>query len=102
MFEPILHYISPEQTGRMNRDVDYRTDYYSLGIVLYEMLCHSVPFKSDDKLDLIYCHIAKSPIEPYKVNLKVTNCFCPWVLRENFMIYIIKFIIILFILLNNN
>ena len=70
-FEPVLYYISPEQTGRMNRDIDYRTDYYSLGIVLYELLCGEVPFKSEDKLDLIYCHIAKTPVDLTVVNPKV-------------------------------
>ncbi len=59
--EGTLAYLSPEQTGRTNRTLDYRTDFYSLGITLYELLCGEVPFPSDDPLELVYCHLAKSP-----------------------------------------
>ncbi len=59
--EGTLAYISPEQTGRMNRSLDYRTDFYSLGITFYEMLTGKLPFNKKDPLDLIHCHIAKSP-----------------------------------------
>ncbi len=52
------HYTSPEQTGRMNRLVDYRTDYYSLGIVYYEMLTGQLPFPTNDVLELIQSHLA--------------------------------------------
>lgn len=54
-------YMSPEQTGRMNRDLDYRSDFYSLGVTLYEMLAGKLPFESDDALELVHCHIAKQP-----------------------------------------
>ena len=54
-------YMSPEQTGRMNRMPDFRTDFYSLGVSFYEMLAGELPFKSDDPLALVYCHIAKTP-----------------------------------------
>lgn len=57
-----LAYISPEQTGRINRPVDYRTDFYSLGITFYEMLTNQVPFQTMDSLDLIESHISKKPI----------------------------------------
>ena len=57
-----LPYMSPEQTGRMNRAVDYRTDYYSLGVTLYELLSGKPPFESQDPLELIHCHIAKQAI----------------------------------------
>ncbi|KTD20796.1 regulatory protein (GGDEF domain) [Legionella lansingensis] len=60
-FEESLAYISPEQTGRINRLVDYRTDFYSLGITLYEMLTNRLPFQSNDPLELVHCHIAKKP-----------------------------------------
>ena len=72
-FEPILHYISPEQTGRMNRDIDYRTDYYSLGVVFYEILSGKVPFTTEDRLDIIYNHIAMAPVNLDSVNPRV--CF---------------------------
>jgi PAS domain S-box-containing protein len=60
--EGTLAYISPEQTGRMNRGIDYRTDFYSLGITLYEILTEELPFKSNDPLELIHCHLAKAPL----------------------------------------
>ena len=56
-----LLYSSPEQTGRMNRSLDYRTDFYSLGIVFYEMLTGQLPFQSEDLLELVHSHIAKMP-----------------------------------------
>jgi diguanylate cyclase (GGDEF)-like protein/PAS domain S-box-containing protein len=64
LFEDALAYISPEQTGRMNRLVDYRTDFYSLGIVFYEMLTGQLPFQSIEPLELFHCHIARIPISP--------------------------------------
>jgi PAS domain S-box-containing protein len=66
--EGSLEYISPEQTGRMNRMVDYRTDFYSLGATLYQMLTGRLPFESDDALGLVHCHIAKIPIPPQAIN----------------------------------
>ncbi|NJO94427.1 MAG: protein kinase [Hydrococcus sp. RM1_1_31] len=57
-----LAYISPEQTGRMNRLLDYRTDFYSLGIIFYEILAQKLPFSTKDPLQLIHCHIAKNDI----------------------------------------
>ncbi|MBW4485545.1 MAG: EAL domain-containing protein [Tildeniella torsiva UHER 1998/13D] len=61
MLEGTLAYISPEQTGRINRGVDYRTDYYSLGVTLYELLTGQVPFAAETLMGLVYCHIAKTP-----------------------------------------
>jgi len=66
--EDTLTYISPEQTGRMNRDVDFRTDFYSLGISLYELFCGRPPFISEDPLEIIHSHIARKPL-----SLKVVN-----------------------------
>lgn len=62
--EGTLSYISPEQTGRMNRRIDYRTDFYSLGITFYEMLTGRLPFQSEDPLELIHSHIAVQPEFP--------------------------------------
>ena len=53
-----LPYISPEQTGRMNRPVDYRSDFYSLGVTLFELFSGRLPFQSDDPMALIYSHLA--------------------------------------------
>ncbi|MBD2108621.1 EAL domain-containing protein [Nodosilinea sp. FACHB-13] len=71
MLEGTLAYISPEQTGRINRGVDYRTDYYSLGITLYELLTGRVPFTADTLIGLVYCHIAKAPPPIASVNPSV-------------------------------
>jgi histidine kinase len=59
--EGTLAYLSPEQTGRMNRSIDYRTDFYSLGVTLYELFSGRLPFQSQDPLVLIHSHIAKAP-----------------------------------------
>ncbi|MEO0840613.1 MAG: serine/threonine-protein kinase PknK, partial [Cyanobacteria bacterium J06643_5] len=59
--EGTLAYISPEQTGRMNRGIDYRSDFYALGVTFYELLTGELPFKSDDAMELVHCHIAKTP-----------------------------------------
>ncbi|MEM8642224.1 MAG: AAA family ATPase [Cyanobacteria bacterium P01_G01_bin.54] len=64
--EGTLAYISPEQTGRMNRGIDYRTDFYSLGITFYELLTGELPFDSDDPMDLLHSHIAKAPPPPHE------------------------------------
>ncbi len=61
VLEGTLTYISPEQTGRMNRGIDYRTDFYSLGITFYELLTGELPFQSNDAMELVHCHIAKMP-----------------------------------------
>jgi predicted ATPase/transcriptional regulator with GAF, ATPase, and Fis domain len=66
-----LPYMSPEQTGRMNRATDYRTDYYSLGIVLYELLTGRVPFLSDDPLEVMHWHIARAPVSPADVDPRI-------------------------------
>ncbi len=59
-----LPYMAPEQTGRMNRSVDYRSDLYSLGITLYEMLTGSLPFIASDPMEWVHCHIARQPAPP--------------------------------------
>ena len=61
VLEGTLVYISPEQTGRMNRGIDYRSDFYSLGVTFYELLTGKLPFDSEDPLELVHAHIAKTP-----------------------------------------
>ena len=61
VLEGTLAYISPEQTGRMNRGIDYRSDFYSLGVTFYELLTGKLPFESEDPLELVHAHIAKTP-----------------------------------------
>src|SRR5246127_2162586 len=59
-----LAYMAPEQTGRMNRSIDTRSDLYSLGVTLYQMLTGSLPFTAADPLELVHCHIARQPTPP--------------------------------------
>lgn len=69
--EANLAYVSPEQTGRMNRVVDYRTDFYSLGVTFYELLTNQLPFNSSDSIELLHAHMAKQPIPPHYINSQV-------------------------------
>ncbi|MEG4121011.1 AAA family ATPase [Microcoleus sp. N9_B4] len=71
LLEGTLAYISPEQTGRMNRVIDYRTDFYSLGVTFYELLTNQLPFASVDALELVHCHIAKQPTPPHEINPEI-------------------------------
>ena len=71
ILEGTLAYISPEQTGRMNRSLDYRTDFYSLGATFYELLTHQLPFDATDAMELVHCHIAKQPIPPHELNPEI-------------------------------
>jgi PAS domain S-box-containing protein len=59
-----LAYMAPEQTGRMNRSMDSRSDLYSLGVTLYEMLTGALPFMASDPLEWVHCHIARQPVPP--------------------------------------
>src|SRR5271165_4085288 len=59
-----LAYMAPEQTGRMNRSIDSRSDLYSLGVTLYEMLTGSLPFTASDPMEWVHCHIARQPVPP--------------------------------------
>lgn len=62
LLEGTLTHISPEQTGRMNRGIDYRTDYYSLGVTLYELLTGHLPFEGQTPMELVYSHMARQPL----------------------------------------
>ncbi len=66
VLEGTLAYISPEQTGRMNRSLDYRTDFYSLGATLYELVTSAPPFAATDAMEAVHCHIAAAPDPPIK------------------------------------
>lgn len=79
--EGTLAYISPEQTGRMNRAMDYRTDFYSLGVSFYELLTGQLPFDHTDPLSLIHAHIAKQPIPPHEINPNVPPMLSAIVLK---------------------
>src|SRR5713101_6328135 len=59
-----LAYMAPEQTGRMNRSIDSRSDLYALGVTLYEMLTGTLPFMASDPMELVHCHIARQPTRP--------------------------------------
>jgi len=63
-FAGTLAYMSPEQTGRMNRSVDSRSDLYACGVTLYEMLTGALPFSAADPMEWIHCHIARQPTPP--------------------------------------
>ena len=56
--------MAPEQTGRMNRSVDARSDLYSLGVTLYEMFTGELPFTASDPMEWIHCHLARQPRPP--------------------------------------
>ena len=69
--EGTLAYISPEQTGRMNRGIDYRSDFYSLGVTFYQLLTGTLPFLSVDPMELVHCHIARMPVSPHAVRPEI-------------------------------
>lgn len=68
VLEGTLAYMSPEQTGRMNRAMDHRTDLYSLGATFYRLLTGRPPFPSGDKVEVVHAHIAKQPVPPLELN----------------------------------
>ncbi|MFH1138600.1 MAG: serine/threonine-protein kinase [Pseudomonadota bacterium] len=68
LFSWMLPYASPEQTGRMGMWLDYRTDLYSLGVVLYELFTGRAPFLFEDPLELIHAHLARLPVPPVDLN----------------------------------
>lgn len=73
VLENTLAYISPEQTGRMNRGIDYRTNFYSLGVTFYELLTGKLPFQSNDPMELLHCHIAKTVPLLHKINSQIPS-----------------------------
>ena len=68
ILEGTLAYMAPEQTGRMNRGIDYRADFYALGVTLYQLLSGTLPFDTEDSLELIHSHIARVAMPIHQVN----------------------------------
>lgn len=71
ILEGTLAYMSPEQTGRMNRALDYTTDFYSLGATFYRILTGYLPFDTSDALELVHCHLAKQPVPPHELDREI-------------------------------
>jgi len=80
-FEGLLAYISPEQTGRMNRSLDYRSDYYSLGVLLFELLTGQVPFLAHSTLEWVHQHISQLPPAPDTVTPEIPKAVSAIVLK---------------------
>jgi predicted ATPase/class 3 adenylate cyclase/predicted Ser/Thr protein kinase len=76
-----LAYISPEQTGRMNRPVTYSADLYSLGVTFYEMLTGVLPFQEEDPMAMVYCHLAKRPKSPHEVDQAIPEILSDIVMK---------------------
>ncbi len=79
--EGTLNYISPEQTGRMNRAIDYRSDLYSLGATLYRILTGRPCFESHDPMELVHCHIAQQPVPPSEISSQIPQVISDIVLK---------------------
>jgi serine/threonine protein kinase len=79
--EGTVTYLSPEQTGRINRSIDYRTDFYSLGATFYKLLTGHPPFPIVDLLELVHCHIAKQPVPPHEMNAAIPKPISEIVLK---------------------
>jgi PAS domain S-box-containing protein len=71
-----LAYMAPEQTGRMNRSIDSRSDLYSLGVTLYQMLSGRLPFTASDPMEWVHCHVARkpAPLNEYVESIPATLC----------------------------
>jgi histidine kinase len=71
VLEGTLAYISPEQTGRLNRSMDSRTDFYSIGVTLYHMATGQLPFQTTDPVEVIYSHLARTPPTPHEIDATI-------------------------------
>ncbi|MEI7891471.1 MAG: diguanylate cyclase [Myxococcales bacterium] len=81
LIDGTLAYISPEQTGRMNRPIDFRADLYSLGVCYYAMLTGELPFSADDPMELVHCHIAREPRAPHAFKSTVPEALSQLVMK---------------------
>ncbi|MGB1274793.1 MAG: serine/threonine protein kinase, partial [Nannocystaceae bacterium] len=79
--EGSLNYLSPEQTGRMNRPVDHRSDFYSLGVTFYELLTGTTPFRADEALEMVHAHIARQPVAPRELRPEIPKVLSSIVMR---------------------
>jgi serine/threonine protein kinase len=83
-----LAYMAPEQTGRMNRSIDSRSDLYALGVTFYQMLTGSLPFTAADPMEWVHCHIARKPLPPservqlFENNRELSICACWYWIRK--------------------
>src|SRR4029079_1950747 len=76
-----LAYMAPEQTGRMNRSIDSRSDLYALGVTLYEMLTGSLPFTASDPMEWVHCHIARQPVRPAERLQNIPGSVCAIIMK---------------------
>src|SRR5258706_1253472 len=76
-----LAYMAPEQTGRMNRSIDSRSDLYSLGITFYQMLTGALPFNASDPIEWVHCHVARQPPKPSEQTARIPEPISAIVLK---------------------
>jgi predicted ATPase/signal transduction histidine kinase len=81
LLEESLPYVSPEQTGRMNRAVDSRSDLYALGVIYYQLLTGRLPFTAVDAIGWVHCHVARKPVPPARVRGSVPSVLSDIVLK---------------------
>ena len=79
--EGTLTYMAPEQTGRMNRSIDSRSDLYALGVILYEMVTGRLPFSASDSMEWMHCHVARQPAPPTELRSDLPPAVCAIILK---------------------